>query len=251
VPAVRFDHIAIASPRIADAVPLLAGSLGGRPAFGAETPEYRFGQWEYEGGGRLEVLEPVPPDGFLARFLQARGPGIHHVTFKVPDLDAACDRARAHGYAIVGHDDSKPQWKEAFLHPRQALGIVVQLAESDPTGPPPPPWKPPVRVAGAGPPVVLVGLRMTVHALERARRQWEHVAGGRSHPEPGGGLVFRWPQSPMRIAVDVDPTRPEGPLALEYATARAVTIGAEAAKALGVVFAPVDLDRPEGAGGAP
>src|SRR5262249_61879993 len=100
---VRFDHIAIALPRMADAVPFLVGRLGGAPAFGADSGVYRFGQWRFANRARLEVLEPIGADGFLHRFLLTRGPGIHHVTFKVPRLGDACERARAHGYDVVGY----------------------------------------------------------------------------------------------------------------------------------------------------
>jgi len=67
---------------------------------------------------------------FIHRFLATHGPGVHHVTFKVPDLDAVCRRAERHGYGIVGRDESGASWKEAFFHPKQALGIVVKLAEA-------------------------------------------------------------------------------------------------------------------------
>src|SRR5215813_8639430 len=120
--------------RMADAPAVLVGQLGGAPAHGGSSPRYRFGQWRFEGGGRVEVLEPAGRDGFLARFLEARGAGIHHVTFRVPSLADACARARARGYDIVGRDESDPEWKEAFLHPKQALGIVVQFAETTWTG---------------------------------------------------------------------------------------------------------------------
>jgi len=242
---VAFDHIALATPRIANAVPVLAGLLGGRPAFGAVTPDYRFGQWEYEGGGRLEVLEPVPPDGFLARFLARSGPGIHHVTFKVPSLVEACRRAEAHGHEVVGYNDSKAEWKEAFLHPKQALGIVVQLAESRTTasGPPPRPWRPPATVPDPPPPVRMVGLRMRAHARERAETLWAQVALGEPEETGDGALVFRWPGSPLRIAVDVDPTGAEGPVAIEYASAPAVTIPPDASAAVGARFERVDPER--------
>src|SRR5947209_10808964 len=75
---VRFDHIALALPRMADATPFLVGVLGGSPAFGADSGVYRFGQWRFANRARLEVLEPIGRDGFLHRFLAARGPGLHH-----------------------------------------------------------------------------------------------------------------------------------------------------------------------------
>jgi methylmalonyl-CoA/ethylmalonyl-CoA epimerase len=129
--SIAFDHIALGMPRIVEAVPFLVGVLGGLPHSGMQGgPEFRFGTWRYDGGGKIEVIEPVGADGFMHRFLAARGPGIHHVTFKVPDLDEACERARTRGYDIVGYDDSYDDWKTAFLHPKQALGIVVQFAQT-------------------------------------------------------------------------------------------------------------------------
>jgi len=130
VPGTRFDHIAIGLQRIADAPATLVGALGGEPARGMRLPTFAWASWRFAGGGLIEILEPAGADGFLHRFLAARGPGIHHVTFRVPSLAAACARARAQGYQIVGLDDTDPHWKEAFLHPKQAQGIVVQLAES-------------------------------------------------------------------------------------------------------------------------
>ena len=105
----RFDHIAIAMDRLADAPAVLVGVLGGRADRGGPGRAFRWGTWRYEGGGRLEVIEPdaaAGPDGFLQRFLERHGPGIHHVTFKVPDLRAACDRAvhvQVSGRAIDFH----------------------------------------------------------------------------------------------------------------------------------------------------
>ena len=99
---IQLDHIAIATHRLTDAPPFLVGVLGGIPFFGMEAGPFRFGQWEFEGDGRVEVvLEPRGTNGFLHRFLATRGPGIHHVTFKVPSLRQTCDRAAALGYASV------------------------------------------------------------------------------------------------------------------------------------------------------
>src|SRR5262245_15845045 len=93
--AIRFDHIAIGARRMSDAPAVLAGILGGTPAFGETADVFRWGLWTFEGGGGIEVIEPVGADGFLHRFLAQRGPGVHHVTFKVPSLAAVCDRAAA------------------------------------------------------------------------------------------------------------------------------------------------------------
>jgi|GEM_PF-568505 len=248
MPGIRFDHIAIGVPRMADASAVLVGVLGGTPHHGGRVAAYRFGQWQFQGGGRLEILEPAGGDGFLHRFLRARGPGIHHVTFQVPSLREACDRARARGYDIVGYDDSDPGWRQAFLHPKQALGIVVQFAESHgrsdegtlrrwqaPPGPPDPP-----------PPVRILGLRMRVRSAGRARTQWEEVLRGEGIETADGTLVYRWPDSPLCLVVELDPARDEGPVAIEIETERPVGLSDGPHPVLGATF--VRRDRRSGPG---
>jgi len=235
---ILFDHIAIAMPRLADAATFLVGELGGAPDHGAPSGAYRFWQWRFQGGGRIEVLEPMGEDGFLHRFLVQRGPGIHHVTFKVPSVREACDRAQAHGYRIVGYDDSDPRWVEAFLHPKQALGIVVQFAESRSSSggrsrrpPPPGPENPP-------PAVTVLGLRSRARSRERAQTQWGLIVQGECTADASDELVFRWPGSPMHLAVEIDPERDEGPISIELATDRSIALPGRRHPVLGAVFAP-------------
>ncbi len=245
MPRVLFDHIAIAVPRMADAPAFLVGELGGAPYHGGPSGAYTFGQWRYEGGGVLEVLEPRGADGFLHRFLAQRGPGVHHVTFRVPGLlRDACARAEAQGYEIVGHDDSNPEWQEAFLHPRQALGIVVQIVASAPRPRQPPRragkerrprWQHPPGPPNPPPAVRVMGLHMRAHSRARARAQWAEILRGEAR-EADGGLVFTWPGSPMDIAVEIDPARAEGPLGIELASPRALALPAGPHPVLGAVF---------------
>jgi methylmalonyl-CoA/ethylmalonyl-CoA epimerase len=244
-----FDHIAIATHRMADAAAVLMGELGGVPAFGGDSGSYRFGQWRFENGARLEVLEPMGSGGFLHRFLAQHGPGVHHVTFRVPDLRAACARAEAAGYGIVGFDDGNPYWQEAFLHPRQAMGVVVQLAQSRPApsgrGPR---WSPPPIAASAPAAVRLLGLRLSARDAARARRQWVEVLQGELSDGLPGELLVRWPRSPLRLAVDVDPGAPEGPVCLEVAAER-VLLADGRHPVLGVTIRPVK-DEPHDGGPA-
>jgi hypothetical protein len=221
---------------MAEAVPFLVGVLGGVPGAGAQGgPEFRFGTWRYADGGKIEVIEPVGADGFVHRFLAARGPGIHHVTFTVPSLEEACDRARGRGYDIVGYDDSYDDWKTAFLHPKQALGIVVQFAQTSGLDEPRA-WTPPAPGTPPPPPVRVLGLRMRVSARERAEAQWAEILQGTCVERGAERLVYRWPGSPMAIAIDLDPTAAEGPVAIEVAAGRPLALPAGPVPALGAVF---------------
>ena len=234
---IRFDHIAIGMSRMVDATEMLVGTLGGIPACGQPSGVFRWGTWTFEGGGAIEILEPMGDHGFLHRFLDERGPGVHHVTFKVPSLDEISARAERAGYDVVGRDDRDPAWKEAFLHPKQALGIVVQFAESPATTTGPSPhWQPPAGPPDPPAPVAIVGLRLCAHSRERARRQWETVLEGHPSEGPEGELIYRWPDSPMRLAVEIDPARDEGPVAIELASDRAIALPDGPHPALGTVF---------------
>jgi methylmalonyl-CoA/ethylmalonyl-CoA epimerase len=237
VSTVRFDHIAIATYRMADAPEVLVGALGGAPAHGGPADVFHWGTWRYANGARLEVIEPRGADGFLHRFLRSRGPGIHHVTFRVPSLDEACARAAARGYTIVGYDNRDPVWGTAFLHPRQALGIVVQFAEVRRVpGRPRPAWQHPPGPASPPPPVSVLGLEMRARSAERARVQWQEILEGEAVDAGPARVAYRWPGSPMGLTIDLDPAAEEGPVAIAYAADRPVALPAGPVPRLGAVF---------------
>src|SRR4029434_122294 len=74
VDRVLFDHIAIGVPRIADTAPFLAGVLGGVPDSGYPSGPFTWGTYRFDGGGCIELIEPVGPSGFVHRFLGAHAP---------------------------------------------------------------------------------------------------------------------------------------------------------------------------------
>ena len=83
------------------------------------------------GEARVELLEPTDPDSTVARFLDRRGEGIHHVCFRVDDIDAALRRLGERGIEPVG-EAPRPGaqgCRVAFLHPRDTGGILVELSE--------------------------------------------------------------------------------------------------------------------------
>jgi methylmalonyl-CoA/ethylmalonyl-CoA epimerase len=231
----QLDHVAIGVPRAADAMPWLVGELGGAAFAAGPGLGFRFWQLAFARGGLIEVLEPDgPPDGFLHRFLAARGPGIHHVTFKVPDLHAAIARAARFDYPVVGVSELHPAWKEAFLHPKLAQGVVIQLAESHPELEPEewtaPAWPP--APAPAPERADIRGVRLRAASVADARRQWQELLGGQCETTRHG-LVFRWPDSPLAISVEIDAGAPPGPLGIEIATPRRLRFEADDRRALG------------------
>lgn len=239
----RLDHVALGLRRIADAPGFAVGELGGEPLGIGPGAGFRWAQWRFAGGGVLEFLEPAgPPGGFLHRFLERRGPGPHHVTFKVADLRAAADRAADLGYDVVGYDDSDPAWKECFLHPKQAHGVVVQMAETEPghEDPPPDPDAFPPAPPPAQPPAAVRALRFVMRRREDALRQWTELLEG-SVEERGPELVVRWPESPVALVVALDPAvAEEGPRRIELACPRRLALPAGVHPVLGTAFAQVE-----------
>jgi methylmalonyl-CoA/ethylmalonyl-CoA epimerase len=128
--APQLAHIGIAVTDLDAALAFYRDVLGLTPrppesADGATIVSLPFGPVD------VELLQPQQPDGPVARFLARRGPGIHHVCYRVPDLDRALNDCRRHGYQLV---DEQPRTgaggrRIAFLHPRSTSGILIELTE--------------------------------------------------------------------------------------------------------------------------
>jgi methylmalonyl-CoA/ethylmalonyl-CoA epimerase len=125
------DHVAIGARDLGDGWQLFCRLLGGRWAYGADSPGYWWGQLRFAAGAKVELLTPTggPDAAFLERFLATREAGPHHYNFIVPDLLEAIGRVGALGIEPVQVNLDNPDWKEAFLHPKSVFGIVVQLAQ--------------------------------------------------------------------------------------------------------------------------
>ena len=105
----RVAHVGVAVPSIAAAIGFYRDVLGLEPgppetADGATIVALAFGDVQ------VELLEPRDPSGPVAKFLARRGPGIHHICYRVPDLERALQRCRAAGYRLV---DDAPRTHQA------------------------------------------------------------------------------------------------------------------------------------------
>jgi methylmalonyl-CoA/ethylmalonyl-CoA epimerase len=126
----RIAHVGVAVPDLEASLAFYRDVLGLTPgpseaADGATIVSLAFGESE------VELLAPLGPDGPIARFLERRGPGIHHICYRVPDLDAALAACRSAGYRLV---DEVPRIgaggrRIAFVHPKATGGILLELTE--------------------------------------------------------------------------------------------------------------------------
>lgn len=128
--AARVAHIGVAVPSIAAALSFYRDVLGLEPG-PAETADGAAIVSLTLGDVRVELLEPREPGSPVAKFLTERGPGIHHICYRVPDLEATLARCRAAGYRLV--DDAPRSGaggrRIAFVHPKATAGILLELTE--------------------------------------------------------------------------------------------------------------------------
>jgi methylmalonyl-CoA/ethylmalonyl-CoA epimerase len=83
------------------------------------------------GDAQVELLSPVEPDSPIGRFLARRGPGIHHICYRVSDLDAALEACRKAGYRLIDEVPRKGAAgrRIAFVHPKATAGILLELTD--------------------------------------------------------------------------------------------------------------------------
>lgn len=126
------DHVGIAVPSLAEALPifeLLTGSPGSAP----ETVPSQGVRVSFVGAAppRLELLEPTAESSPIARFLATRGQGLHHVAFRVPDVAAELRRLEGQGYRPIDASARAGAGGHlvAFLHPRSTGRVLIELVQ--------------------------------------------------------------------------------------------------------------------------
>lgn len=128
----RIDHLGIAVNSLADRLPFWTDALGlrlqGREHVAAEGVDVAFLP---AGEARIELLEPSRADSAIARHLDRRGEGLHHVTFAVAHLDAVLARLAESGVPAIGEGVRRGAGghRVAFLHPKSTGGVLVELVE--------------------------------------------------------------------------------------------------------------------------
>jgi catechol 2,3-dioxygenase-like lactoylglutathione lyase family enzyme len=130
-PNLWLDHIAycVADPR--DAFESLRAVLGVQWELWEINGDFGGVQVRFPNGMKIEVIHPNSTNDqhFTNRFVARQGRGPHHLTFRVKRLEDYLERAQALGIELIQVSTDYPMWREAFIHPRDAGGILVQIAE--------------------------------------------------------------------------------------------------------------------------
>src|ERR1700757_568145 len=189
-----FDHFAIGTQTLTDGWELFGGALGGTWAYGGGSAGYWFGQLRFAEGPKIELLTPTggPDAAFLERFLAAHGAGPHHFNFMVSDIRATLAAIRALGIEPVGVSLDQPAWQEAFLHPRDAHGIVIQVAQQAGS---PASGTPPAELPEPGPATSFGLIEHHVGDLDGATRLFTEALDGRLEAagDDAASAELTWP----------------------------------------------------------
>ncbi len=128
----RLDHIAIAVPDLARAIQLYSEDLGLTLAGTEDVPtESTSTAFFPVQGTRIELVHPMAGRGPIAKYLDKRGGGLHHVCFETDDLDGDVSRLKGRGWTFLS-DSAKPGAhgsRVIFAHPRSCEGVLIELSE--------------------------------------------------------------------------------------------------------------------------
>ena len=128
----KISHIGVAVENLNEAVKLYRESLGLEIEGTEEVKEQKVKvAFIPMGESRIELIESTDPNGAIAKFIERRGEGIHHIALEVDHIEDALKKLKERGVQLI---DEKPRigahnMKIAFLHPRSAKGVLLELCE--------------------------------------------------------------------------------------------------------------------------
>lgn len=167
----RIDHVAIVVPDIGEAKTFYRDALG-LPLADVERVDGQEVMVAFFpiGESEIELVEPLNATSGVARYLEKRGPGIHHICLEVDDIEATLAGLKARGVELIDETPTLGSGgkKIAFVHPRSTSGVLIELYESTPIP------VTPVRVAAHR---VMAGARIALAGLGALIRVLGHMLG--------------------------------------------------------------------------
>jgi methylmalonyl-CoA/ethylmalonyl-CoA epimerase len=130
----KLDHIGIAVKDLDQAMKLYREAFGIEPSIVYES-SYTKAKIAFFpiGEVRVELIQPVSPDSVVGRFLEKKGEGIHHVSYRVKDVDRSLAELERKGVQLIDKTSRQVRENErvAFLHPKSTNGVLVELIQED------------------------------------------------------------------------------------------------------------------------
>ncbi len=130
MPAERIAHVGIVAANGSEMVSFFVEHLGGVLESRTEYPErMQISSMVRIGECQLEIMEGTSPNGVVGKFLEKRGPGLHHISIQVKDLAGLTAELEAKGIPLIGKDVTDPVVHVAFISPKATGGVLVEMYE--------------------------------------------------------------------------------------------------------------------------
>jgi len=128
----KIEHIAIAVKSLESSNPLFGALLQSKP-YKQETVASEKVKTSFfkVGDTKIELLEPVENEGPVAKFLEKKGEGLHHIAFEVADIKAEMERLKKEGFVLLNEEPKRGadnKWV-CFLHPKSTNGVLIELCQ--------------------------------------------------------------------------------------------------------------------------
>jgi len=130
----KIDHLGIAVKSLEEALPVWENALGLKCERIEEVPSQKVRTAFFDVGGvHLELLEPTSPDSPIAKAIEARGEGVHHIAFATDDVANQLSVAKAAGVKLINETPVPGAGGKlvAFLHPKSMRGVLTELCSSE------------------------------------------------------------------------------------------------------------------------
>ena len=128
----KIEHLGIAVKNIEEATKTYE-ALFGKPAYQSEEVESEGVKTVFfkTGENKIELLGATREDSPIAKYIEKRGEGIHHIAFDVEDIEAEIERLKAEGFRLISETpkDGADNKRIAFLHPKSTHGVLIELCE--------------------------------------------------------------------------------------------------------------------------
>lgn len=129
----KLEHIGIAVKNLQTSIPLFEKLLGS-PCYKTENVESEQVNTAFflKQNSKIELLESTDPIGVIAKFIEKKGEGMHHIAFEVPDIIAEMERLKKEGFTLLNDSPKKGADNKlvCFVHPKETNGVLIELCQS-------------------------------------------------------------------------------------------------------------------------
>ncbi len=129
----KVEHIGIAVKDLSVSIPLFERLLGSgcykTETVASEQVETAF---FLQNGGKIELVQSTQPDGVIAKYIDKKGEGMHHIAFEVPDIQAEMERLKKEGFTLLNETPKKGADNKlvCFVHPKYCNGVLIELCQT-------------------------------------------------------------------------------------------------------------------------